>query len=146
MLLLDTSGIPLPNQVKSRYANVRDKLDRAASHRLYAYWLILAGITDRLPCCQPVLKYSFCDYGTLIVYRAVRLADGGGRKHTSLNHAIVLFAFYFPKLITVLLTRVGVSLDLTERNALLVISTLMPALVNPAVYCLRTKEIRNQLT
>ncbi|KPP56191.1 hypothetical protein Z043_126236 [Scleropages formosus] len=27
---------------------------------------VLAGITDRLPYCQPIIKYSFCDYAALV--------------------------------------------------------------------------------
>ncbi|XP_018610620.2 olfactory receptor 10G4-like [Scleropages formosus] len=145
---------------------------------------VLAGITDRLPYCQPIIKYSFCDYAALvraacvdpepyfmfttilamwllgghfplilatyvkIIYTVARLTNTAGRKQmlsTCLSHAIVVFCFYFPKLILVLLTRVGVTLNLTERNALLTASTLLPSLMNPVVYFFRTKEIRSRL-
>ncbi|XP_029106701.1 olfactory receptor 10G4-like [Scleropages formosus] len=145
---------------------------------------VLTGIVDRLPYCQPIIRYTFCSYAALvraacvdpepyfvpstillmwflgghfplilatyvkIIYTVVRLADTEGRKQmisTCLSHAVAVFCYYAPKLVSGLLTRVGVTLDLTERNALMIILTLVPSLMNPTVYCFRTKEIRSRL-
>nr|XP_013770107.1 PREDICTED: uncharacterized protein LOC106456429 [Pundamilia nyererei] len=45
----------------------------------------------------------------------------------------------------VILTKFGVVLTLEERQGLLIGTILGPSLVNPFVYCLRTKEIKNTI-
>nr|XP_024003634.1 olfactory receptor 4D2-like [Salvelinus alpinus] len=48
-------------------------------------------------------------------------------------------------LTNVLLTRLGVVLTLEERHGLMIGAILGPSLVNPFVYCFRTKEIKNKM-
>ena len=86
-------------------------------------------------------------YGKLVftVLRLPHTEKGGRTFKTVTTHFIPVVSYYAPKLVSVLLTRVGVRLNLTERNAMLIISTLVPPLINPTVYCLQTKEIRSVL-
>ena len=86
-------------------------------------------------------------YGKLVftVLRLPHTEKGGRTFKTVITHFIPVLSFYAPKLVSALLTRVGVRLNLTERNAMLIISTLVPTLINPTVYCLQTKEIRSVL-
>ncbi|XP_036393594.1 olfactory receptor 6N1-like [Megalops cyprinoides] len=144
---------------------------------------VLAGVVDRLPFCQPFLRYVFCDYPCMvraacvdperyflmptvigialyamfpcilltyakIIYTVLRLSNVSNKKQmfsTCTSHIIVVASYYVPKFITTLLTRIGLVLDLSQRNALLIAATLIPSLINPMVYCLRTKEIKNRL-
>ncbi|NP_001243281.1 odorant receptor 106-3 [Danio rerio] len=144
---------------------------------------VLTSIIDNAPYCQPIIKYVFCDYPSMIraacvnpepyfflpaminlwffcgllpfvictyavlAYSVTKLSNSSRKQmiNTCLSHLIVLFSFYAPKLVSYLLTRIGVVLTLTERNAILIISSLLPALINPVVYCTRTKEIRKRL-
>lgn len=83
-----------------------------------------------------------------IVYTVLRLKDKGGRKKTfstCFSHIIVVLAYYAPKIVSVLLTRVGVKLNLTERNAVIIVASMLPPLINPVTYCLTTKELRRRL-
>ncbi len=91
----------------------------------------------------------FCEilYGFL-AYSVTKLSNNSSKKqmiNTCLSHLIVLLSFYVPKLVSNMLTRLGVVLTLTERNAILIIASLIPPLINPTVYCTRTKEIRKRL-
>ncbi|KAG8001876.1 Olfactory receptor 10G4 [Nibea albiflora] len=74
----------------------------------------------------------------------IKLSSQDKRKmgSTCLNHFIVVTCYYCPVFIAVVLTRMGVVLTLDARNGLMIGSVLGPSLVNPFVYCLRTKEIR----
>ncbi|TRY83823.1 hypothetical protein DNTS_017744, partial [Danionella cerebrum] len=155
-------------------------------------WLIsfaavgyLIYVADNLPYCQPVIKYVFCSYSSLVrascvtdpdsyfnittiyslaplcglfpfiictyavlAYSVAKLSSNSSRKqmfNTCSSHLIVLLSFYIPKLVYILLTRIGVVLTLTERNAILIGSVTIPCMINPTVYCTRTKEIRKRL-
>ncbi|XP_072547835.1 LOW QUALITY PROTEIN: olfactory receptor 5AN1-like [Salminus brasiliensis] len=50
-----------------------------------------------------------------------------------------------PNLTRIVLTRIGLVLTLDEQNGLMIGSILGPSLINPFMYCLRTKEIRNKI-
>ncbi|NP_001243272.1 odorant receptor 106-9 [Danio rerio] len=144
----------------------------------------LTYVADTLPYCQPIIKYVFCSYSSLVraacvdpepyfaistvysmvtlcgpfpfilctyavlAYSVTKLANSSRKQmiNTCLSHIIVLFSFYLPKIVYILLTKIGVVLTLTERNAVLIVSCFVSLLVNPTVYCIRTKEIRRKIT
>ncbi|KAK9968514.1 hypothetical protein ABG768_002838 [Culter alburnus] len=144
----------------------------------------LTSLVDNLPYCQPVIRYVFCGYPSMVraacvdaepyftpttilsvwmlcgqfpfimctygvlAYSVTKLSNDASRKqmiNTCLSHLIVLFSYFAPRLVTTLLTRIGVVLTLTERNALSIIASVVPPLINPTVYCTRTKEIRKRI-
>ncbi|XP_064827166.1 olfactory receptor 10G7-like [Oncorhynchus masou masou] len=83
-----------------------------------------------------------------LIYTVLRLPNNESRVqvfNTCICHIIVVSCFYALKLVSVLLTRIGLRLNLTEPNALLIMATLLPSLINSVVFCLKTKEIRNWL-
>ncbi|XP_039987228.1 olfactory receptor 6S1-like [Xiphias gladius] len=86
-----------------------------------------------LPHCYSTVKYTFCDYA------AIKMAS------TCLTHLIVVTCYYSQLFIAVVLTRLGVVLTLEARHGLMIGSALGPSLVNPFVYCLRTKEIKSKI-
>ncbi|NP_001243271.1 odorant receptor 106-10 [Danio rerio] len=144
----------------------------------------LTYVADTLPYCQPIIKYVFCSYSSLVraacvdpepyfaistvysmvtlcglfpfilctyavlAYSVTKLANSSRKQmiNTCLSHIIVLFSFYLPKIVYILLTRIGLVLTLTERNAVLIVSCFVSLLVNPTVYCIRTKGIRKRIT
>uniref|UniRef100_A0A8C4ZEX7 G-protein coupled receptors family 1 profile domain-containing protein n=1 Tax=Gadus morhua TaxID=8049 RepID=A0A8C4ZEX7_GADMO len=115
---------------------------RAACVDPEPYWFVPSLIGLWLFAGQfPLILLS---YGKLVftVLRLPSTEKGGRTFRTVISHFIPVLSFYAPKLVSVMLTRVGVTLNLTERNALLIISTLVPSLINPSVYCLQNKEIR----
>ncbi|XP_029027597.2 olfactory receptor 8-like [Betta splendens] len=78
----------------------------------------------------------------------VKLSSSTERKKmgsTCLSHLIVVTCYYSQIFILAILTRFGVVLTLEERNGLMIGFSLVPSLVNPFVYCLRTKEIKYKL-
>ncbi|XP_065121336.1 olfactory receptor 6N1-like [Paramisgurnus dabryanus] len=92
-------------------------------------------------------SFIFCTYAVL-AYTVAKLTNNSNKKqmiNTCVSHVIVLLSYFAPKLVSVLLTRIGVVLTLTERNALQIVAALTSPLINPAVYSIRTKEIRKRL-
>ncbi|KAK2831676.1 hypothetical protein Q7C36_016762 [Tachysurus vachellii] len=82
-----------------------------------------------------------------IVIIVVKMTKGSKKKvfHTCLSHLFVIICYYVPTVIVLVLTRFGVALSIDERNGLRVGTILGPSLVNPFIYCFRTKEIRNKI-
>ncbi|XP_043085322.1 olfactory receptor 149-like [Puntigrus tetrazona] len=91
--------------------------------------------------------FILCTYAVL-ARSVTKLSNNSNKKQmisTCLSHLIVLFSFFVPKMISIFLTRLIVGLNLTERNTIFIVPSLISPLVNPTVYCTRTKEIRNRL-
>ncbi|XP_073719454.1 olfactory receptor 6N1-like [Misgurnus anguillicaudatus] len=83
-----------------------------------------------------------------IIVAVMKMTLKGDKKkmfNTCLSHLIVIICFYVPMFVRIVLTRLGVVLTTDERNGLLVGAILGPSLVNPFIYCFRTKEIRNKI-
>ncbi|KAJ3590337.1 hypothetical protein NHX12_008289 [Muraenolepis orangiensis] len=97
-----------------------------------------------------LLFFTFCficlSYLWIIVV-VLRSSKNDSRKvfSTCLSHVIVVACFYVPLLFRIVFTRIGLVLTLEERQGLMIGAILGPSLVNPFVYCLRTKEIKNKL-
>ncbi|XP_039987227.1 olfactory receptor 4D11-like [Xiphias gladius] len=102
-----------------------------------------------LPHCYSTVKYTFCDYAAIVRTTCVdpnyyfNLATKMGS--TCLTHLIVVTCYYSQLFIAVVFTRLGVVLTLEARHGLMIGSALGPSLVNPFVYCLRTKEIKSKI-
>ncbi|XP_066556262.1 olfactory receptor 10G4-like [Amia ocellicauda] len=91
--------------------------------------------------------FIFISY-LMIIFTVLKIAPSEERKKTystCLNHLIVVASVFVPPFVSIILTRIGFVLSVTERNVLIIFSSLGPCLVNPFVYCFRTKEIRRKL-
>uniref|UniRef100_A0A4W6DUA0 G-protein coupled receptors family 1 profile domain-containing protein n=1 Tax=Lates calcarifer TaxID=8187 RepID=A0A4W6DUA0_LATCA len=78
----------------------------------------------------------------------VKLSSNNDKKKmgsTCLSHLIVVTCYYCPLFTLVVLTRLGVVLTLEARHGLIIGAALGPSLVNPFVYCFRTKEIKHKI-
>ncbi|XP_026048727.1 olfactory receptor 6M1-like [Astatotilapia calliptera] len=86
---------------------------------------------------------SYC--GILFFVKILSNNDKKKMGSTLVSHLICVSCLYCPQFIIVILTRFGVVLTLEERQGLLIGTILGPSLVNPFVYCLRTKEIKSKI-
>ncbi|XP_063350094.1 olfactory receptor 52E4-like [Pelmatolapia mariae] len=77
----------------------------------------------------------------------VKLSSNNEKKKmgsTLVSHLICVIVHYCPAFVRIIFTRFGVVLTLEERQGLLIGAVLGPCLVNPFVYCLRTKKIKRK--
>ncbi|NP_001243280.1 odorant receptor 106-4 [Danio rerio] len=109
-------------------------------------YFAISTIYSMVPLCGQ-FPFILCTYAVL-AYSVTKLSNSSRKQmiNTCLSHLIVLLCCYAPKVVSYLLTRIGVVLTLTERNAILIVVSLVPSLINPIVYCSRTKEIRKILS
>ncbi|XP_066534720.1 olfactory receptor 10G4-like [Hoplias malabaricus] len=103
------------------------------------------------------ILFSFLMFGTFgficlsylkIVMVVVKMSSKSDKKkvfNTCVSHFIVIVCYYAPTFVLIIRTRIGVVLTLEERHGLSVGTIIGPSLVNPFIYCLRTKEIRQKL-
>ncbi|XP_030600082.1 olfactory receptor 1M1-like [Archocentrus centrarchus] len=78
----------------------------------------------------------------------VKLSSNNDKKKmgsTLLSHLICVTCHYCPAFVIIVLTRIGVVLSLEERQGLVIWTILGSSVVNPFVYCLRTKAIKNKI-
>ncbi|KAM9468452.1 olfactory receptor 2F2-like [Clarias gariepinus] len=102
-----------------------------------------------LTTCILLVTFSFICLSyiniAVVVLRMTSNTDKKKAINTCLSHIIVMVCYYVTKITRILLTRVGVVLTLQELNGLIVGSIIVPSLINPFIYCFRTKEIRSKL-
>ncbi|KAK2846765.1 hypothetical protein Q5P01_009764 [Channa striata] len=92
--------------------------------------------------------FSFICLSYFAIIFFVKVSSSSDKKKmgsTCLSHLVVVTCYYCPVFVRSILTRLGVVLSLQERNGLIIGSFLGPPLVNPFVYCLRTKEIKYKI-
>ncbi|XP_006032170.1 olfactory receptor 52K1-like [Alligator sinensis] len=83
-----------------------------------------------------------------ITHAALKMASGNIRHkafHTCGTHLIVILIFYFSSLSSSVVYRVGKSVSQDMHNLISAIYLLVPCAVNPIIYGLRTKEVRQHL-
>ncbi|XP_021024700.1 olfactory receptor 52E8-like [Mus caroli] len=85
---------------------------------------------------------------TRIIYAAFRISSGGARAkalHTCGSHLLVILTIYLSGLSTSIVFRVAKTVSQDVQNLLSAIYLLLPGALNPLIYGVRTKEIRQHI-
>lgn len=85
---------------------------------------------------------------TRIIYAAFRISAGGARAkalHTCGSHLLVILTIYLSGLSTSIVFRVAKTVSQDVQNLLSAIYLLLPGALNPLIYGVRTKEIRQHI-
>ncbi|KAM4796249.1 olfactory receptor 52K1-like [Rhinophrynus dorsalis] len=93
------------------------------------------------------MSFLATSYGS-IMRAALKISTGTVRHkslHTCGTHILVIMIVYFFSLSSSIVYRVARSVTQDTHNLLSAIYLLIPALVNPLIYGLRTKEIRHRM-
>uniref|UniRef100_A0A8C4STA8 Olfactory receptor n=1 Tax=Erpetoichthys calabaricus TaxID=27687 RepID=A0A8C4STA8_ERPCA len=110
-----------------------------------------------LPFCRTrVLPYCFCDYATMvniacteeIAYAALSISSIDGKKKvfsTLGTHLLVVGLFYLPLLISYMLPGIGIKLSTEAYNTMVIVSNVVPPMMNPLIYSFRNKEIKGSI-
>ncbi|XP_049978493.1 LOW QUALITY PROTEIN: olfactory receptor 52E8-like [Alexandromys fortis] len=85
---------------------------------------------------------------TRIIYAAFRISSGGARAkalHTCGSHLLVILTIYLSGLSSSIVFRVAKTVSQDVQNLLSAIYLLLPGALNPLIYGMRTKEIRQHI-
>lgn len=85
---------------------------------------------------------------TRIIYDAFRISSGGARAkalHTCGSHLLVILTIYLSGLSTSIVFRVAKTVSQDVQNLLSAIYLLLPGALNPVIYGVRTREIRQHV-
>ncbi|XP_003764772.1 olfactory receptor 52Z1-like [Sarcophilus harrisii] len=83
-----------------------------------------------------------------IIYAAFQISSGGARAkalHTCGSHLLVIFTVYLSGLSTSIVFRFAKSVSQDVQNLLSAIYLLLPGALNPIIYGVRTREIRQHV-
>uniref|UniRef100_A0A8C6E359 Olfactory receptor n=1 Tax=Moschus moschiferus TaxID=68415 RepID=A0A8C6E359_MOSMO len=85
---------------------------------------------------------------TRIIYTAFQISSGGARAkalHTCGSHLLVILTIYLSGLSTSIVFRVAKTVSQDVQNLLSAIYLLLPGTLNPVIYGVRTREIRQHI-
>ncbi|XP_015362669.1 olfactory receptor 52Z1P-like [Marmota marmota marmota] len=85
---------------------------------------------------------------TRIIYVALRISSRGARAkalHTCGSHLLVILTIYLSGLSTSIVFRVAKTVSQDVQNLLSAVYLLLPGVLNPLIYGMRTKEIRQHI-
>ncbi|KAG2456528.1 O1073 protein, partial [Polypterus senegalus] len=96
-------------------------------------------------------------FGTLVIilfsygkiaHAALKISSSEGKGKVLdvvITHLLVVLLFYLPLLTALILPGIGVKLSTEAYNALIIISTIVPPMINPIIYSFRNMEMKNAI-
>uniref|UniRef100_A0A8C9UBS6 Olfactory receptor n=1 Tax=Scleropages formosus TaxID=113540 RepID=A0A8C9UBS6_SCLFO len=90
------------------------------------------------------IVFSYC----AIIVAVLRIASTQGRLKTLSTctpQLIIIALYFFPRCFVYLASNVGITFSTDLRIAIIMLYSLLPPMVNPLIYCLRTKEVKQTL-
>ncbi|KAG2456954.1 O10A5 protein, partial [Polypterus senegalus] len=93
------------------------------------------------------LAIIFFSYGK-IAYAALKISSSEGKGKVFdvlITHLLVVLLFYLPLLTAFILPGLGVKLSTEAYNALIIVATIVPPMINPIIYSFRNKEMKNAI-
>ncbi|KAG2456534.1 O10A5 protein, partial [Polypterus senegalus] len=93
------------------------------------------------------LAITLFSYGR-IAHAALKISSSEGKGKVFdvlVTHLLVVLLFYLPLLSAFILPGLGVKLSTESYNALVIIGTIVPPMINPIIYSFRNKEMKNTI-
>lgn len=95
------------------------------------------------------LTFITFSYIAIILVAVVKLASSKGGRFKSLStctpQILSTLLYYLPRCFVYISNYLGVSLGADLRISLVLVYSLLPAAINPVIYCLKTKDIKVQI-
>ncbi|XP_067364353.1 olfactory receptor 13C2-like [Channa argus] len=88
--------------------------------------------------------FSYC----CIIVAVLKIANLQGRLKTLSTcsaQLIIISLYYLPRCFTYLASNIGITFNADLRIVIIMVYSLFPPMINPIIYCLRTKDMRESL-
>ncbi|KAG2457089.1 olfactory receptor 1M1-like [Polypterus senegalus] len=109
------------------------------------YLIVLTTTSTMLGMCPLIL--ILLSY-LRIAYAALSISSVDGKKKvfsTLGTHLLVVGLFYLPLLISYMLPGIGIKLSTEAYNTMVIVSNVVPPMMNPLIYSFRNKEIKGSI-
>ncbi|XP_054483534.1 olfactory receptor 2AT4-like [Anoplopoma fimbria] len=93
------------------------------------------------------LAFIVFSYSAIII-AVVRIANAQGRiksLSTSSTQLIIISLYYLPRCFVYLANHAGIKFSSEVRIVIIMVYSLIPPMINPIIYCLRAKDMRESL-
>ncbi|KAG2456525.1 O10A5 protein, partial [Polypterus senegalus] len=83
-----------------------------------------------------------------IAYAALKISSSEGKGKVFdvvVTHLLVVLLFYLPMLTALILPGIGINLLTETYNTMIIISTIVPPMINPIIYSFRNMEMKNAI-
>ncbi|XP_036453311.1 olfactory receptor 2AT4-like [Colossoma macropomum] len=91
-----------------------------------------------------IIVFSYC----CIIVEVLKVSSAGGRLKTfsTCTSQLIIIALYFiPRCFYYLSAQIGITLNPDLQIAIVTLYSLLPPMINPLIYCLRTQEVKKIL-
>ncbi|XP_030600069.1 olfactory receptor 52E8-like [Archocentrus centrarchus] len=109
--------------------------------------VVVTSLCVAMFCLLLPLAFILFSYISVIVV-ILKMSSDAGRKRTLSTCTPQIFItclFYLPRCFVYVATTVGFSFSLDIRIVLILLYSLLPAALNPVIYCFKTKDIKHTL-
>ncbi|XP_039601983.1 olfactory receptor 13G1-like [Polypterus senegalus] len=110
--------------------------------------LVEAVLFTLMACDRYIAVIHPLRYPQLIAYAALKISSSEGKGKVFdvlITHLLVVLLFYLPLLTAFILPGLGVKLSTEAYNALIIVATIVPPMINPIIYSFRNKEMKNAI-
>ncbi|XP_026228830.1 olfactory receptor 2AT4-like [Anabas testudineus] len=93
------------------------------------------------------LAFIVFSYSCIII-AVLKIANVQGRLKTlstCSGQLIIISLYYFPRCFVYLASNIGITFSTDLRIVIIMLYSLVPPMINPLIYCLRTKDMRESL-
>ncbi|KAI4895437.1 hypothetical protein NFI96_027522 [Prochilodus magdalenae] len=91
-----------------------------------------------------IIVLSYC----CIIVEVLKVSSAGGRLKTfstCSSQLIIIALFFIPRLFNYLAANIGFTFNADLQIAIVMLYSLLPPMINPLIYCLRTQEVKKIL-
>ncbi|XP_072547131.1 olfactory receptor 2AT4-like [Salminus brasiliensis] len=91
-----------------------------------------------------IIIFSYC----CIVVEVMRISSTGGRfktLSTCTSQLIIISLYFLPRCFNYLAANIGITFNTDLQITIVIMYSMLPPMINPLIYCLRTQEIKKIL-
>ncbi|XP_067102785.1 olfactory receptor 2AT4-like [Osmerus mordax] len=148
-LMMVIRAYPLPycssNRIIQCYCDHISITELACTSRLP--YSIPAFINAMIFLLLPLVFIAFSYSSIIVAVLRIRSTQGRNKTLSTCSAQLIIIALYYvPRCFVYLASNVGIKFSTDVRILIIMLYSLIPPMINPLIYCFRTRDIRESLT